>query len=521
MNRHGRRTLARWVCLLVVVGFAIVACGRTPFEDEFAQPGEDGGAGVSGTGAVGVGGTGAAGTGGTAGTGAVATGGSGGTGAVGTGGSGTGGSGGNPGCGPCQGCCDSTGVCRPGTDLNACGLGGVECFNCGALGFACIGGACEGKPPPCGPGTCNGCCDAKGQCQFGDKADACGLGGVKCDSCVSKGQSCIGGKCQGPPPTCGPKTCGGCCNAQGKCVPGTSAGSCGAGGTKCENCTTGGKICNQPGSYCAFLPSCGSVTCPTGCCDASGTCQDGRKNNACGSTGAKCTNCTASGQSCAPQGFCYSGTHCGPDNCAGCCTATGQCISGASSFQCGQFGQLCDNCLAKGQSCVAQTCSSGSTCPAAYPGCSPTANTTPPVAAKACASADISLLATACSGSASGCNSAFQQIFQKNPSCYDCMLQFVGDDAYTRCLAPYLSPNCNHDLTCAVRCGNTACGDCSPSAQDSCQTQVFGQGGECQSWVNGYFCAEAALSGPAVFCDFNGDSGSWIKSVGSHYCGNF
>ena len=297
--------------------------------------------------------------------------------------------------------------------------------------------------------------------------------------------------------------------------------ACGAVGAKCENCVASGKVCNQPGSYCAFFPSCGSVSCPTGCCDGAGLCVDGRKNAACGSGGNKCTNCASSALNCAPQGFCYSGSHCGPDNCAGCCTATGQCITGATGFACGQFGKLCDNCVAKGQSCVAQVCSSGATCPASFSGCSPAANTPPPVSAKACPSADIALVAGACSGGSPGCGAAFEQLLKKNPGCYNCMLQFGGEDAYTRCLTPYLSPNCNHDLTCAVQCGNAACGQCSPAAEDACETQAFGQGGACRPWVGGYFCAEAALSGPAAFCQWNGDFGGWLKTVGSHYCASF
>ena len=107
------------------------------------------------------------------------------------------------------------------------------------------------------------------------------------------------------------------------------------------NCSAQGRTCTQPGSYCAFFPSCNSSTCPSGCCDAQGNCQSGNTNAACGDQGQKCVDCKQSGQSCAAQGFCYSGQHCGPDNCAGCCTATGQCRNGSSSFRCGEFGALC------------------------------------------------------------------------------------------------------------------------------------------------------------------------------------
>jgi hypothetical protein len=86
-------------------------------------------------------------------------------------------------------------------------------------------------------------------------------------------------------------------------------------------------------------------------------------------------------------------------------------------------------------------------------------------------------------------------------------------------LVPYLTPGCNHDLTCAVFCSNGACSQCSNPQQDACQQQVFESGGQCNPWVNGYFCAQAALSGPAAFCDFAGNVGDWIAGVGAHYCG--
>ena len=99
------------------------------------------------------------------------------------------------------------------------------------------------------------------------------------------------------------------------------------------------------------------------------------------------------------------------------------------------------------------------------------------------------------------------------------LLQFAGDSAFARCLVPFLTADCNHDLTCATSCGNAACGNCSAGQQDSCQEQVFAGSGTCNAWVNGYFCAQAAISGPAAFCEFGGDVGQWISGVGAYYCG--
>lgn len=50
-------------------------------------------------------------------------------------------------CGPCSGCCDSTGVCQAGNADNACGPAGGVCADCTNTGqmcdvtvFACAGG---------------------------------------------------------------------------------------------------------------------------------------------------------------------------------------------------------------------------------------------------------------------------------------------------------------------------------------------------------------------------------------------
>jgi hypothetical protein len=484
--------------------------------------------GAAGVGAAGGGGSepgGASGAGGRVGAaGNVGAGGSfGDGGSFGAGGSdGSGGTGGQPGCGACDGCCDRAGQCRPGTAANACGLTGVACVDCSELGFGCVSGRCEGAPPSCGPATCTGCCDARGLCRFGSEIDACGSRGVACRNCSDAGRDCVNERCQGTPEPCSPANCGGCCSANGVCLTGTSDTTCGAKGEACQNCRSVGRVCTQPGSYCAFFPTCGSVTCPTGCCDERGDCASGRSDSACGNSGQACADCSASGQACAAQGFCYSGTHCGPDNCAGCCTANGLCRPGSGSANCGQFGALCDNCVAKGETCQNRVCSDGSVCPAPYPGCSPGSLTPPPVSSRSCSNAELERLAQACAGQSPGpaCTRYFESLLRSNASCYDCMLQFAGPDAYTRCVAPFLTPGCNHDLTCAIDCSDASCSGCSASNEASCQARVFEQDGACRPWTNGYFCLQAAIEGPGRFCDFDqyGDVGRWWQAAGQHYC---
>ena len=111
-----------------------------------------------------------------------------------------------------------------------------------------------------------------------------------------------------------------------------------------------------------------------------------------------------------------------------------------------------------------------------------------------------------------------------NPGCYDCVSQFLTEGVgYVRCLAPFLSEDCNHDLTCAVTCGDVACGNCATAAEEeACRDTSFSAGSDCQPYVNGYFCLLAAQSGPAAFCDFNqysGDVGAYVGAVAGYYCG--
>ncbi len=528
MRRSWPRALSAGALAMVAALVTFAGCGRSLLEDVDLVPdgggGFDGGGATAGTGfgGAGFGGAGFGGSvGGSAGTGGIG-GGPGGSGGATGGSGGLGGVGGSPSCGPCAGCCDAGGICRPGTDVNACGTSGTVCINCGAVGFGCVNGVCEGPPPECGPSTCNGCCDAAGLCRFGNESDACGTSGSACTDCASQGFGCVGGVCQGPPPKCSAQNCGGCCDAQGNCLPGMSDKVCGAAGAACEDCTLSAKMCNQPGNYCAFLPSCGPFTCPTGCCDSAGVCRNGQANDQCGNDGQACSDCAKYDLNCAPQGFCYAGNHCGQDNCAGCCTATGICVAGAGSTACGQFGKLCDNCASKGQTCVGQACASGGNCPAPYPGCLPSKLTAPPVAKKACNPQDLQALASACASAGQTCNDQFEKLLSQNPGCYDCMLQFAADDAYARCLAPFLTPSCNHQLSCAVECGNVSCGDCASSAeQDKCSSTVFAKTGVCREWINGYYCNQAALAGPGWFCKFDDNLGPWLLAVGSYYCAAF
>lgn len=53
--------------------------------------------------------------------------------------------------------------------------------------------ACS-STPPCGPGRCDGCCDAAGVCLLGNSSNGCGVAGQTCGVC-SVQQNCSGGTC--------------------------------------------------------------------------------------------------------------------------------------------------------------------------------------------------------------------------------------------------------------------------------------------------------------------------------------
>ncbi len=131
---------------------------------------------------------------------------------------------------------------------------------------------------------------------------------------------------------CNARTCTGCCDASGTCQPGTSNLACGLGGTACNSC---------PDFMCEFgrcIARCGPGTC-RGCCLGE-TCVVGGSATNCGLDGTACRSC-APGSSCA-AGLCQSG--CGPTNCSGCCDAFGSCVSGTTNSNCGSSGNLCATC---------------------------------------------------------------------------------------------------------------------------------------------------------------------------------
>lgn len=190
----------------------------------------------------------------------------------------------------CAGCVlAGTDECVNGDSPSACGADGAACSVCDS-GFCAESGVCV-EPPSCGPGNCQGCCDAQGLCVEGEDQDRCGNGGLACEDCASTA-TCEAGVCV---QACGPDTCAGCCSPSGLCVPGDADDGCGRGGGSCANCSTLQSVCSE--GLCV-APDC-AATC-TGCCSGS-DCIVVPIPAQCGAAGMACVDC-GTGRTCSMGG---------------------------------------------------------------------------------------------------------------------------------------------------------------------------------------------------------------------------
>lgn len=280
------------------------------------------------------------------------------------------------------GCCDANGTCQSGGSPAACGAGGAACQTCpaGSECFDCPAGTdCEtARFCGCGPESCpSGCCTGGGggafggTCQSGSLATACGSGGAPCADCTSgydPGYQSNGIPFSTPAGTCSAQQCVypaptacffGCVDAAGHCLPGASDTQCGIYGSDCTDCTaSGGECVNQQCCAQEDAGACNEQSCPSGCCDWSGNCQQGLTNVVCGTSGTNCQNCLSIGDVCSDQRCTAQdgGAGCSWRNCNGCCDASGACIAVSSDTQCGLFGASCANCADSGNHCRAGGC---------------------------------------------------------------------------------------------------------------------------------------------------------------------
>ena len=443
----------------------------------------------------------------------------------------------NPDAGGCNaatcptGCCDPSGTCRTGTELNACGFAGAACTDCQKDGFDFCDGqahACGTVGPKCDLSTCpQGCCTTfNGQpaCLSGQSSLACGNSGQKCVDCTQSGELCdpSAKTCKQAP--CGPNNCKGCC-AGSTCVNAESDKQCGIGGLSCTDCTAQKAFCDQTSGQCVNVqPLCNATNCK-GCC-AGDLCITSQSDTQCGLGGITCTDCAQQGGTC-QNGTC--GTTCTAQNCPGCCQA-GTCFAGFVDSRCGSGGATCVDCTAQASVCdtlvTPRTCKSQSTCPQPYGSC-PSSVSTPvlPVTKGMCSATDLQDAQAACSTGfgSSACQSYFATLPQIDATCAKCLAPFdyalqdgVG---IFNCVSPYVGSTCNHDTGCVTDCETQSCSQCPQSAVQQCDQQVLQ--GQCQTYLFQSQCVGQALFGPASFCSpqqYQGNYGSWLAAVGAHYC---
>ncbi len=278
-----------------------------------------------------------------------------------------------------SGCCDASGVCQLGTSNGACGTGGASCTTC------TNGASCDPQTHTCTTvGQCNaltcpnGCCDSSGNCQPGTQLNACGSAGIACEDCAANGFD----RCVPDPMTgqnicvkrvrnCDPNSCpNGCCTfgpgGNSVCVDGRENTTCGIGGASCQNCANQGEICD-PNAHTCVVPTCGPSNC-SGCC-LGNVCQPGTSPSACGQGGGQCFDCGPNAA--CVMGICETNIMCGPNNCGGCC-AGNSCLPGSDNMNCGEFGQQCFPCP-PGFQCTGGICQTmfdaGACGPNNCPGC--------------------------------------------------------------------------------------------------------------------------------------------------------
>ena len=430
------------------------------------------------------------------------------------------------------GCCDPSGTCRQGTELNACGFGGGTCNDCQQEGFDFCDSqahACGTLQPTCDVTNCAaGCCTLfNGQlaCVSGVSSLACGSGGQKCLDCTSNGQQCDPSThaCENAP--CGPNNCKGCC-AGAQCIGNESDAQCGTGGLACTDCTQQKEFCNAGTGQCVGKPPlCDPTTCANGCC-AGDVCVTSPSDTQCGIGGKACVDCTQSGDTC-NGGTCVS--TCTAKTCAGCCQSN-TCFAGFLDSRCGSGGAACADCTQKNTTCdtisTPRVCAATQTCPATYGGCGSTVST--PVLKQTpgeCGASDLQDAAAACSlgYSSTACQLFFQTEKQINAGCASCLAPFAYDfqqgTGIFDCVSPYVGTTCNHSTGCASDCESQSCGQCPPNSQQQCEFQVVQ--GQCQTYFQGVTCVGNALFGQASFCNpqqYGGNYGNWLAGVGAHYC---
>ncbi len=297
-----------------------------------------------------------------------------------------------------------------------------------------------------------------------------------------------GGK-DGEAGVCGPATCAsGCCTPGGVCIAGSTPNACGVGGAICIDCTTKGfPVCDGQTHQCeSDVTNCTPASCPTGCC-AGNLCISGTSIEDCGNFGNVCQDCVQSGLACQGQQCTQAG--CGPENCGGCCFGN-QCVDGVEQAACGFEGEQCQNCLASNEMCV-PTPAGGGFCEGVVSTCND--SNCPGGCCDANGVCEQGVSSTAC-----GANAVF---------CQNC-LQLGATCQFQECV-PSLACNaqtcpggcCDANGLCETGQSPVACGDFGNLCQNCSSFGASCAGQTCQ-FVDAGTCD--SLTCPNGCCDVNG-----------------
>jgi len=268
--------------------------------------------------------------------------------------------------GTCAGCWDGT-LCRQGTDLAHCGLGGAMCANCddtnpctadrcsaGVCGHdnltstSCPNGVCVSGVCQCGAAG-QPCCVAQPACMSGllcNGMGTCGTCGAVGQPCCS-GNMCASGICSGG--TCA--VCGGlsqpCCGGATPCGASTvcMGGTCRACGAVGEPCCAVGQACVDDANACNGPETCQSGMCAHGSpvtCMALDQCHD---VGTCNPTSGVCPNPNKpDGTACNDGNLCTQTDSCQSGTCVGAnpivCMPLDQCHNAGT---CNQTTGMCSN----------------------------------------------------------------------------------------------------------------------------------------------------------------------------------
>jgi hypothetical protein len=149
----------------------------------------------------------------------------------------------------------------------------------------------------------------------------------------------------------------GCCDVSNTCVDGKDPHACGSPGHACLDCTAIGYLgCDSDTQACSIkMTNCQPANCPTGCCASAGGagqyCLDGTSAKACGTGGQICKDCQGlSGTDCDPSSHACSNNLCLSNCSTGCCLG-GSCVPGTDPWACGNDGKVCSNCALSGMTC--------------------------------------------------------------------------------------------------------------------------------------------------------------------------